>query len=334
MSKRVLIAVATLMFLSVPVALATPATRLGERHVDWPQQESDLQPDPAVRYGKLPNGLRYEIMANHTPSNAVSVRWRIDMGSLMEDEDQRGLAHFLEHMVFNGSEHVPEGEMAHILERHGLAFGADTNAYTSFNETVYQLDAPRVDSEELDTVFFLLRETASRLTIAPAAVDRERGVILSEERARNTPAYRNQNAEWTYLFPAARFPQRMPIGLTDVVAHVSPQRIRDLYETYYRPDRALLVVVGDIDPGAIEARIRATFSDWRALRADPGDPNLGRVVRPAAAAGYFFDPGVSPTIDLAAVRPAYTGRNDRQRYLHDVLRLIAAGVGGARRVGP
>lgn len=309
-----------------PPANAAQMQRLGERLVDWPQQESDLRPDPAARYGKLANGLRYVIMANHTPSQAVSVRLRINVGSLMEAEDQRGLAHFLEHMVFNGSEHVPEGEMVHILERHGLAFGADTNAYTSFNETVYQLEAPRVDDEELDTVFFLLRETASRLTISPAAVDRERGVILSEERSRNTPAYRSENSQWNYFFPSARFSQRMPIGLTDVVTHASAQRIRDLYETYYRPQRALLIVVGDIDPVAIETRIRNTFGDWQAIRPDPGDPDLGRVSQPQARAGYFFDPGLSPTIDLASVRPANLAPNDRARYHHDLLRLIANSV--------
>jgi zinc protease len=156
----------------------------------WAQEISDVAPDPSWRFGVLPNGMRYAIRKNATPPGQASVRLWFDAGSMMEADDQQGLAHFLEHMAFNGSKNVPEGEMVKILERHGLAFGADTNAQTSFDETAYQLDLPKTDDGTVDTSLMLLREAAGELTIAPDAVDRERGVVLSEERTRDTPGYR------------------------------------------------------------------------------------------------------------------------------------------------
>ncbi len=311
---------------AAPVAAQPQATPQGVHRLDWPQQESDLRADPSVRYGKLANGMRYAILANRTPSHAASVRLHVDVGSLMEEEDQLGLAHFLEHMAFNGSEHVPEGEMVRILERHGLAFGADTNASTSFDQTVYQLEAPNVNDETLDAVFMMLREVASRLTIAPEAVDRERGVILSEERARNTPAYRAQRANWAYLFPETRFQSRSPIGTTEVIQHATPQRIRDLYETYYRPERAFFVVVGDVDADAIEARIRSTFSDWRAAKPDRPDPDLGRVTTPNAPSGYFYDPGLSTSVTLSTQRQHLRERDTRELHRRTLLRSLGNAI--------
>ena len=133
---------------------AAPKLKPGE----WPQSRSDLKPDPNIRFGALPNGMRYAIMKNATPPGQASLRLRIDAGSLEETDDQQGLAHFLEHMAFNGSKAVPDrGEMVKILERHGLAFGADTNAQTSFDATVYKLDLPKTDEDTIDTTLMLLR---------------------------------------------------------------------------------------------------------------------------------------------------------------------------------
>src|SRR3546814_10370152 len=130
--------------------------------------------------------MKYALLHNGTPKDSVVIRMRFDVGSCDEAEGQRGLDHFLEHMAFNGSTHVPEGEMVKLLERKGLAFGADTNASTGFDQTVYKLDLPHATDDLIDTGLMLMRETASELTIAPEAEDRERGVILSERRARDT----------------------------------------------------------------------------------------------------------------------------------------------------
>ncbi len=293
--------------------------------LDWPWQESDLRADPNTRYGKLANGMRYAIRANRNPTGAASFRFRFDVGSLMEDDDQRGLAHFLEHMAFNGSSNVPEGEMIRLLERRGLSFGAHTNAYTSFDETVYMLESPNTEPGTLDTAFMLMRELASNLTIDPAAVDRERGVILSEERSRNTPELRAAQALWNAQFPNARFRERMPIGTTEVIRNAPAQRLRDLYEDFYRPERAFFVISGDIDVDQMEAKIRETFADWRSSRADPGDPELGSG-EDGAQAGYFYDPGVATGAEIAAVRPAEREANTIAQVRRNFLRGIANAI--------
>ena len=161
---------------AAPALAATPAANA--RPVNgWDVQLTDVTPDSSIAYGKLPNGMKYAVMRNATPKGTASVRLRFEFGSIGESEKERGLAHFIEHMAFNGTTHVPEGDMVKILERQGLAFGPDTNAETDFDNTTYMLDLPKVDTEHLDTAMFLLREVASELKIDPAAVDRERFTI-------------------------------------------------------------------------------------------------------------------------------------------------------------
>lgn len=333
-SRLLLTALAVCLLASCETNAIAPATnaqahaitpRQGERVLDWPWQESDLTPDPDVRFGRLPNGMRYAIRRNTTPSQTASFRLRFDAGSLMENEEQQGLAHFLEHMAFNGSTNVPEGEMVRLLQRHGLSFGAHTNAFTTFDQTVYQLDAPNTDTGTIDTAFMLMRELASNLTISPAAVDRERGVVLSEERARNTPDYRANQAELNALYPEARFTHRMPIGLTDVLHNAPAQRIRDFYESYYRPERAFFVIAGDFDVDQMEDHIRQTFGDWRATRPDPADPQLGSGAN-GAAAGYFYDPGATTNVELQAVRPPLREPNTTANVRRSLLRIVANGI--------
>ena len=178
----------------------------------WAFEASDIPVDPAYRFGRLDNGMRYVIRQNATPKGTALVRMEVAAGSLDEGDDERGFAHFIEHMSFNGSTHVPEGEMVRLLEREGLAFGADTNASTSFEQTTYMLDLPRADPALLGTALMLMRETASELTFDPQAVTRERGVVLSERRDRNTWQLRNLEAQMAFLNPGARYARRLPIG--------------------------------------------------------------------------------------------------------------------------
>jgi zinc protease len=226
------------------------------------QDHSDLKPDPAARFGRLANGMTYVIYKNATPPGTANVWMRIAAGSLMERESQRGLAHFIEHMAFNGSEHVPENEMTRILERDGLSFGADTNAFTSYDETVYMLNLQSVREPVIDDVLFLMRETADKLSMDPGAIDRERGVILGEERARASASQRAFDAIVAAQFPGQKFPTRAPIGLVDVIKTAPASRLVEFYHDFYRPEYATLIVVGDIDPDRIEAKIKAKFSDW------------------------------------------------------------------------
>src|SRR3954452_14566339 len=156
----------------------------------WAQDYTGRKADPLVRFGTLPNGLRYAMMQNATPTDGGAMRLRIGAGSIEERDEEQGLAHFLEHMAFRGSTNIADGEVVHMLERQGLKFGPDTNAFTAQDETVYMFNFPKADATALDTGLTLFREIGEKLNLAPAAIDAEKGVILSEERLRDTAQYR------------------------------------------------------------------------------------------------------------------------------------------------
>ena len=259
--------------------------------------------DPDIRFGSLPNGMRFAIRRQPIPAGEAALRLRFDAGSMMETDAQQGLAHFLEHMAFNGSKAVPEGEMVKILERLGLAFGADTNAQTGFDQTVYKLDLPKTDTETVDTSLKLLREAASELTIAQAAVDRERGVVLSEERASDSPSYRVYKSRLEYLLAGQRMPNREPIGKVDILQKAPADLIADFYHHYYRPERATIVAVGDFDPAAMEAKIRARFGDWKDNGPAGPEPDLGKVMPRKADAKLIVEPGAPLGLQVTWVRP-------------------------------
>lgn len=173
---------------------ASPALAQVQPSDPWAQAASDVPVDASVRFGVLSNGMQYAIMRNATPPGQASFRLRIDAGSLMENEDQLGLAHFTEHMAFNGTTNIPENDLLRILERLGLAFGADTNASTGFDQTIYMLELPRTNDETVDTSLRIMREQVSEALMAADAVDAERNVIEGEERLRNTPGLRSIKA--------------------------------------------------------------------------------------------------------------------------------------------
>lgn len=286
---------------AAPVEPSNPQTPAAKA---WGYADSDVPVDPAIRFGVLPNGMKYALLANSTPKDSVALRMRFDVGSFAEADDQRGLAHFLEHMAFNGSTHVPEGEMIKLLERKGLAFGADTNASTGFDQTVYKLDLPNASDDLLDTGLMLMRETASELTIAAEAVDRERGIILSERRARDTFQLRNLVDQLEFQMPGMAAVRRLPIGTEEVIRTAPAERLRDLYDRYYRPERATLVLVGDFDVAAVEAKIKARFADWQGRGAAGTDPKIGTIdyARPTAA-DDFIDPAIQDSVSITMFKP-------------------------------
>jgi len=269
----------------------------------WAQASSDLAPDPDVRFGVLPNGMRYAIMRNATPAGATAIRLRIGSGSLEESNDEQGLAHVLEHMAFRGSKNVPPGEMVKILQREGLAFGPDTNAQTEWTQTVYQLDIPRTDQKTLNTGLMLMRETAGNLLIEPDKLATERGVVLSEERLRDTPNYRAEKAQLKLFLDGQLAADRFPIGQVDVVKNASATLIRKFYEQNYRPERATLIVVGDFDPAAIETKVKELFSDWRPVGPPTPAPDLGVVAKRGLTVREVQVPGASTQAIVAWVRP-------------------------------
>ena len=294
---------------------------------EWAHDASDLEPDPSVIYGRLENGMGYVLKVNDTPSGTAAIRMHIDGGSTAEADDQRGLAHFLEHMAFNGSENVPEGEMIKILERYGLAFGPDTNAFTSFDQVQYQLDLPSVDEEVIDTGIFIMRETAGNLLLADDAIDRERGVIKSEERARDTYGLRNLVDQLEFLTPDTILADRLPIGDLDVIATAPRERFVDLYNKFYRPERVTFVMVGDFDAEAVEAKIKENFSDWKGVGEDGVEPDLGEISTDRGLqANFFYDPDVPTTLSLNYVKPYQKKADTAQTRKDDLILSIGNGI--------
>jgi|AraplaCL_Cvi_mCL_1032061.scaffolds.fasta_scaffold00050_76 zinc protease len=267
----------------------------------WAQDYVGRKADPDVRFGTLPNGLRYAIMHNETPHDGVAMRMRIGAGSLEERDEEQGLAHFLEHMAFRGSKNVADGDVVHMLERQGLRFGPDTNAFTMQEQTVYMFNFPHADATALDTGFNLFREIGERLTIDPKLVDSERGVVLSEERLRDTPPYRSIKANFGNSLAGTRGVARWPIGQVDMIKAATSERLRRFYRANYRPDNATIIVVGNVDPLAVEKQIEAGFSDWKpAGRPDP--LTIGTPV-PTGPAAEFVAPGTIDNLSLTWARP-------------------------------
>lgn len=217
--------------------------------------------DPAVRTGTLDNGLTYFIRQNPEPQTRAELRLVVNAGSTLEDEDQRGLAHLLEHMAFNGTERFPELELVNYLERIGMRFGPDLNAYTSFDETVYFLQVPTDERELLETGFVVLREWAGSITLDTDEIDAERGVVLEEWRQGRGAGARIRDQQFPVLFAGSRYAERLPIGLPEVIQHTPADAVRRYYHDWYRPALMAVIAVGDLDLDDIEALIRATFSD-------------------------------------------------------------------------
>jgi zinc protease len=242
-----------------------------QRTKPWNAETSDLESDASIIYGRLSNGLRYAIRPNQRPQNQVLVRMAIDFGSAAEAEDEQGLAHFIEHMAFNGSTNVSEGEMIKILERLGLSFGADTNASTGYTQTQYKLDLPKSDPRLIERALFLMRETAREVSFNPAAVERERGIILAERRERENFGYQSARAANSLYYPDTFYATRYPIGLSEIIETAPADRLKALYRTYYRPDRIKIIIVGPVDPVAIERELVNKFADWQVAAPPLGD---------------------------------------------------------------
>src|SRR5262245_3239298 len=267
----------------------------------WPQVTSDVPIDPALKFGTLPNGMRYAIMKNTTPNDEVAIRLRIGAGSLYETEAQRGLARFLEHMAFRGTTRVADGEMFKTLERLGLRAGADTNARTGELDTVYQFDLPNNDDQTVDTGLMMTREIASEISMKPDAFQAERGPVLSEERLRDGPGMRAYVAHNAFLLKGQLAADRSPIGKTDVLQNAPVSQLADFYRAYYRPERTQVIVVGDIDPNAIEAKIKARFGDWRPTGMGRPDPDFGTPLQRGQEALVFSETGAPQYVAVSWV---------------------------------
>ncbi|MFC4292848.1 M16 family metallopeptidase [Sphingorhabdus arenilitoris] len=269
----------------------------------WGVQSVDVSADPSIVYGVLPNGMKYAIQKNQTPKNAASLRLHIAAGYISETAPEAGISHFIEHMAFNGTKNVPEGEMVRILERQGLAFGADSNATTSLDFTSFELDLPRTDAESIDTGLFLLREVAGNISFNPEAVDRERGILLSEVQTRNTPDRRRAFDLLGAVLPDTPLSKPGLGGTAETYTSISPEMLKSYYYRFYRPEYATLVAVGDFDVAQMEAEIKAKFGDWK------GTGPAGRMTRGTVNVDQpmvfdsFTDPAIQPFVSIDFAKP-------------------------------
>ena len=291
----------------------------------WAQDYTRRTADPAVRFGRLANGMRYAIQRNDTPKNAVSLRMLIGSGSLSERDEERGIAHYLEHMAFRGSANIADGDTVRMLERLGLRFGADTNAGTIFDHTIYQFDFPNADGTSLETGLTLFREIGGRLKIDPSTVDAERGVILSEERLRASGALKAAEAQTALTLAGTKIPERFPIGTVGTIRSATAAQLRRFYEANYRPENATVIVVGAVDPVAVEALLKQKFGDWKGVGpADPRvttSPSIG-----ATTSKTFIGPGAVEQLSLSWTRSLDARADTEAKEADQLARILALTV--------
>ncbi|MFW5853723.1 MAG: M16 family metallopeptidase [Thermodesulfobacteriota bacterium] len=256
-----------------------PARPVAEQETapDWPHERSDLDPDPEVIYGQLDSGVRYLLMPNERPLDRVSMHLNVQAGSMHETDPQQGLAHFLEHLMFNGTEHFPPGEIVKYFQSIGMKFGPDANARTGFYETIYDILLPTGDPESLDDGLLVLEDFAARAHLLPAEIDKERRVILEEMRVRDSASWRTFVKTLQFEMPNARLSERLPIGKKETIVNADRDLLKDYYDTWYRPNRLVLVMVGDFDPDTAVPLIEKRFGAMAARAPERPEPPFGEI---------------------------------------------------------
>jgi len=216
--------------------------------------------DPSIRIGTLANGMKYYIKKNNKPENRVELRLAVNTGSITEDPDQLGVAHFVEHMAFNGSKNFKKQELVDYLETIGTRFGADLNARTGFDETVYMLQARTDDAEKLSKGLLIMEDWASGITFDPVEIDKERGVVVSEWRSGLSPNQRVRQKSLPLLLFNSHYADRLPIGKPEMIEKVNYEAVKRYYRDWYRPELMAFVAVGDMDLDKMELEIKTRFS--------------------------------------------------------------------------
>ena len=265
LQARVLLVMALGLALAGSAAAAAPPAALGlapdPQLARW---------DPSIRFGVLANGLRYAVEKNTTPKGAVSLRLSLTVGSYDEADDELGAAHMIEHLAFDGSKSFPEHQLDLILAPLHVTFAHDRNASSDLKQTAYQMDLPSTDASELDVATRWLRDVADGLVFTDAAVARERAAMESERRARNADELRVMRARMDAFADAGlRTNARFPLGAPDSLAGLSPAKLNAFYRRWYRPQNAVVVMVGDLPLDVLEAKVKAVFGDWAGQGPEP-----------------------------------------------------------------
>jgi zinc protease len=255
-----------------------------------PRPEAEIPIDPQVRLGRLDNGLTYYVRPNREPENRAELRLVVNAGSVLEDEDQLGLAHFLEHMAFNGTEHFEKQEIVDYLESIGMPFGPEVNAYTNYDETVYMLLVPTEDPEIMETAVQILEDWAHLITLEPEEVEKERPIIVEEWRLGRGAEARMRDRQHPILFKDSRYAERRPIGKLEIIESAPVEALRRFYRDWYRPDLMAVVAVGDFDAQWVEETIVKYFGNL-----EEAEQPRERVVYPVPAhPGSLYAPATDP----------------------------------------
>lgn len=268
----------------------------------WPHERHDLPPHPGAVFGRLGNGFRYVILPHGKPAGRAHLALDVQVGSLMEDDEERGIAHYLEHMAFNGSRHFPPGALIPFLQSHGMRFGGDANAHTSSTETVYELDLARTAPDDLATGLLVMRDIAGDLSLDQQEVGKERGVILAEKSARDSEKSRMAQRRRELMFAGTKFVNET-IGIDETIGAVDSARLRRFYDSWYRPERMILVAVGDIDAATLRPLIEARFADLSGRGTAPVTENWGDIRHRGMIARHEMTATAGLTVSVTAQRP-------------------------------
>ena len=285
--------------------------------------DQELPVDPKLTHGTLDNGLKYLIYPNQRPVGKVSIYLHIDSGSVNEEEHQQGIAHFLEHMAFNGSENFPPGTLIKYFEKLGLTFGAHQNAFTGFDQTTYTITLPNTEADTLDKGFLCMSDYAYRLTLPQEEIDRERPIILEEDRARAGARKRLIKKLLPELLPDSRVKDRLPIGITKTIKSVQRPDFVDYYTKWYHPENATVIVVGDVKTNEIHSLLKKHFGAWK-KQENPAEP-LATGIKPYTEDRAFVltDPELSTAeIGVVNIRPM-----DEIKTVADFKRNLSAQLG-------
>ena len=284
-----------------PAPAATPAVQVDRS--PWLFKGSDIPPDPAWHFGTLPNGLRYAVRRNGVPPGQVSIRVRIDAGSMYEKDDQLGYAHLIEHLSFRGSKYVPDGEAKRVWQRFGATFGSDSNASTTFTQTVYKLDLPSATEATLGESLKIFSGMMAEPALTEAGLSAERPAVLAEQREAPEAQVRLFDARNALFFAGQPLAERSPIGTIKMLEAATPASVKAFHEAWYRPERAVVILSGDIDPAVSERLIVEHFAGWQGHGPNPADPDFGKPdpTKPATAA--IAEPAIPPLVSMAVLRP-------------------------------
>ena len=261
--------------------LVPSCTTTAPRYPLNPEGRQLLQ-DPGITYGKLPNGFQYILMPNRLPENRVEIRLNVFAGSMNETDDEQGLAHFLEHMMFNGSTHFEPDRLIEYFQNIGMDFGGDANAHTSWFNTVYDLSIPDSKPANVDDALLVIEDWAQGALLLESEVDKERGIILAEKRERDSVSYRTFKKSLAFELPESRYVKRLPIGQEKVLKNTGQRELRGFYDRWYRPENMLLILVGDFDLPVVKSLVDKRFSKMRPRVAADNTSGL-------SSPGSFFD---------------------------------------------